>query len=105
MQDRVREILGWYGADNPGTLANLARLLGAGRLAGAGRLLILPAASAARSSLQAIDPGMYRASATWPTMIAATLVPPRRRPRRLCGPPVPRPVDAQILRPPAAVAP
>lgn len=42
MNDRVREILSWYGADNPGTLANLARLLGAGRLAGSGRLLILP---------------------------------------------------------------
>jgi class I fructose-bisphosphate aldolase len=42
MQDRVREILGWYGADTPGTLANLARLLGAGRLGGTGRLLILP---------------------------------------------------------------
>ncbi|HVV51768.1 MAG TPA: fructose-bisphosphate aldolase, partial [Polyangia bacterium] len=42
MNDRIREILGWYGADNPGTLANLARLLGAGRLAGTGRLLILP---------------------------------------------------------------
>jgi class I fructose-bisphosphate aldolase len=40
--ERVREILGWYGGDNPGTLANLARLLGAGRLAGKGRLVILP---------------------------------------------------------------
>src|SRR6185312_5081835 len=42
MNDRVHEILGWYGADNPGTLTNLARLLGAGRLSGTGRLLILP---------------------------------------------------------------
>jgi len=40
--DRVREILGWYGGDNPGTLANLARLFASGRLAGTGRLLILP---------------------------------------------------------------
>ena len=40
--ERVREILGWYGSDNPGTLTNLARLLGAGRLAGTGRLVILP---------------------------------------------------------------
>ena len=38
----MREILGWYGGDNPGTLTNLARLLGAGRLAGTGRLVILP---------------------------------------------------------------
>jgi len=40
--ERTREILGWYGSDNPGTLTNLARLFGAGRLAGAGRLVILP---------------------------------------------------------------
>lgn len=42
MTERVREILSWYGADNPGTLTNLARLLDSGRLAGTGRLLILP---------------------------------------------------------------
>ena len=40
--ERVREILGWYGSDNPGTLTNLSRFFGAGRLAGAGRLVILP---------------------------------------------------------------
>lgn len=39
---RVREILGWYGADNPGTLTNLARLLNHGRLGGTGKLVILP---------------------------------------------------------------
>jgi class I fructose-bisphosphate aldolase len=38
----VREILGWYESDNPGTKANLARLLNAGRLAGTGKLVILP---------------------------------------------------------------
>src|SRR5271169_981928 len=42
MSERVREILGWYGSDNPGTLTNLARLLNHGRLAGTGRLVILP---------------------------------------------------------------
>jgi class I fructose-bisphosphate aldolase len=42
MTPRVREILSWYGADNAGTLANLARFLGHGRLAGTGKLLILP---------------------------------------------------------------
>ena len=42
MSERVHEILSWYGTDNPGTLTNLARLLGAGRLGGSGRLLILP---------------------------------------------------------------
>jgi len=42
MIDRVREILSWYGADNPGVLTNLARLLNTGRLAGTGKLVILP---------------------------------------------------------------
>ena len=40
--ERVQEILSWYGADNPGTLTNLSRLLNHGRLAGTGRLVILP---------------------------------------------------------------
>jgi fructose-bisphosphate aldolase, class I len=40
--DRVREILSWYASDNPGTLANLARLMNHGRLAGTGRFVILP---------------------------------------------------------------
>jgi class I fructose-bisphosphate aldolase len=42
MTERVRAILRSYGSDNPGTLANLARLLQHGRLAGSGRLVILP---------------------------------------------------------------
>lgn len=42
MNDRVREILSWYGSDNPGTRANLARLLAQGTLGGSGRLVILP---------------------------------------------------------------
>lgn len=42
MKRRVREILSWYGADNPGTLTNLARLLNHGKLGGSGRLVILP---------------------------------------------------------------
>jgi class I fructose-bisphosphate aldolase len=39
---RVKEILSWYGSDNPGTLTNLARLLNHGRLGGTGKLVILP---------------------------------------------------------------
>ncbi|MGA2177191.1 MAG: class I fructose-bisphosphate aldolase [Verrucomicrobiota bacterium] len=39
---RVKEILSWYGSDNPGTLTNLAKLLNHGKLAGTGRLVILP---------------------------------------------------------------
>lgn len=40
--ERVREILSWYGSDSPGTLNNIARLLGHGRLGGSGHLVILP---------------------------------------------------------------
>src|SRR5580692_1171650 len=39
---RVKEILSWYGSDNPGTLTNLARLLNHGRLGGTGKLVVLP---------------------------------------------------------------
>ncbi len=42
MTERIREILSWYGADNPGTLTNLARLLNHGKLGGTGKLVILP---------------------------------------------------------------
>ncbi len=40
--DRVRQILSWYPSDNPGTLANIARLCNHGTLAGTGRFVILP---------------------------------------------------------------
>jgi class I fructose-bisphosphate aldolase len=39
---RVREILSHYESDNPGTKANLARILMHGRLGGTGHLVILP---------------------------------------------------------------
>jgi len=42
MTPRVTEILDRYGADNPGTIANLARILNHGRLGGTGKLVILP---------------------------------------------------------------
>ncbi|RME15210.1 MAG: class I fructose-bisphosphate aldolase [Bdellovibrio sp.] len=35
-------MLSWYGADNPGVLTNLSRLLNAGRLGGTGKMVILP---------------------------------------------------------------
>jgi class I fructose-bisphosphate aldolase len=38
----VQQILSWYGSDNPGVRANLARMLNHGRLAGTGRMVILP---------------------------------------------------------------
>jgi class I fructose-bisphosphate aldolase len=42
MNNRIREILSWYGSDNAGTKNNLARLLLHGKLGGTGRLVILP---------------------------------------------------------------
>jgi len=39
---RVRRILAHYESDNPGTKANLARILMQGKLAGTGKLVILP---------------------------------------------------------------
>jgi class I fructose-bisphosphate aldolase len=42
MTARIKEILSWYEADNPGVLTNLARLLNHGRLGGSGKLVILP---------------------------------------------------------------
>src|SRR5271156_5350576 len=38
----VRDILSHYESDNPGTKANLARILMAGKLGGTGKLVILP---------------------------------------------------------------
>jgi len=42
MTERVREILKYYEGDNPGTRANLARMLNQGRLGGTGKMVILP---------------------------------------------------------------
>ena len=38
----VKNILSWYESDNPGTKANLARMLMHGRLGGTGKMIILP---------------------------------------------------------------
>src|SRR3546814_2843833 len=38
----VKNILSWYESDNPGTKANLARILTHGKLGGTGKLVILP---------------------------------------------------------------
>ncbi len=42
LTQRVKRILSWYESDNPGTKANLARILMHGRLGGTGKLVILP---------------------------------------------------------------
>ncbi len=39
---KVKEVLSWYESDNPGTKANLARMLMTGRLGGSGKMVILP---------------------------------------------------------------
>ena len=39
---QVKTILGHYESDNPGTKANLARILMAGKLGGTGKMVILP---------------------------------------------------------------
>lgn len=38
----MKEILTWYGSENPGVLSNLARMLNHGALGGSGKMLILP---------------------------------------------------------------
>ena len=40
--DRVKQVLSWYGSDNPGVRSNLYRLMMTGNLAGTGKLVILP---------------------------------------------------------------
>ena len=42
LTDRTKQILSWYASDNPGTKANLARLMNHGTLAGTGKFVILP---------------------------------------------------------------
>jgi class I fructose-bisphosphate aldolase len=62
MSDRVKEILSWYGSDNPGTLTNLARLLNSGTLAGSGKLVILPVDQGVEhgpASSFAVNPAAY----------------------------------------------
>src|SRR6201995_4792419 len=40
--DRVKQILSWYGSDNPGVKENLYKLMNPGNLAGTGKFVILP---------------------------------------------------------------
>ena len=42
LSPRVATILSWYASDNPGTRANLVRMMNHGRLAGTGKMVILP---------------------------------------------------------------
>jgi class I fructose-bisphosphate aldolase len=40
--EKVKQILSWYGADNPGVLSNLSKMMNHGRIGGTGKLVILP---------------------------------------------------------------
>ena len=42
MTDKIKKILANYQSDNPGTLANIARILNHGKLGGTGKVVILP---------------------------------------------------------------
>jgi len=42
LTENVKTILSWYESDNPGTKANLARILMQGKLGGTGKMVILP---------------------------------------------------------------
>lgn len=42
LTDRVKQIVSWYGSDNPGVRSNLVRMLNHGQLAGTGKMVILP---------------------------------------------------------------
>ncbi len=42
LTEQVKTILSWYESDNPGTKANLARILMQGKLGGTGKMVILP---------------------------------------------------------------
>jgi len=42
LTDRVKQIISWYGSDNPGVRANLVRMMNHGTLSGTGKMVILP---------------------------------------------------------------
>ena len=76
MTSRVKTILGAYESDNPGTKANLARILMQGKLGGTGKLVILPVDQGfehgpARSF--APNPAGYAPHYHWELAIAAGL--------------------------------
>src|ERR1700751_3557053 len=76
MTPKVREILSHYESDNPGTKANLSRILMQGRLGGTGKLVILPVDQGfehgpARSF--AVNPAGYEPQYHWQLAGAAGL--------------------------------
>ena len=82
MSDRVKQILGWYESDNPGSLANLRRMLGTGTLADTGKMVILPVDQGFEhgppAQLRQIRPRTTRTiTLNWPWKRAATPTPLR----------------------------
>src|ERR1700746_3008990 len=76
LTEPVKRILGYYESDNPGTKANLARILMQGRLGGTGKLVILPVDQGfehgpARSF--AVNPSGYEPHYHWQLAIDAGL--------------------------------
>ena len=77
----VKAILDKYESDNPGTKANLARILMQGRLGGTGKMIILPVD-------QGFEHGPGAQLRDQPAGLRSALPLPagdRRRPQRLCG--------------------
>lgn len=57
MNEIIQQILSWYEADNPASLARLYRTLNTGRLAGTGRMIILPMAQRVKHVVQSAFDG------------------------------------------------
>ena len=56
LTQRVKKILAGYESDNPGTKANLARILMQGRLGGTGHLVFSPLIKGLSTALPAVLP-------------------------------------------------
>ena len=73
MTPKVKEILGWYESDNPGTKASLARILNHGHLGGTGKLVILPVDRGSSMDRRAAShpirrPMIHAIISSWPSM-------------------------------------
>src|SRR5262245_33317810 len=99
LTDPVKRILSYYESDNPGTKANLARVLLQGRLGGTGKLLILPVN-------QGVEHGPARSFAPNPPALTRTTITSWRltrafrptRPRSAFSKPAPTPSPAGFRR-------
>lgn len=79
---KVKRILDGYESDNPGTKANLARILMQGRLGGTGKLVILPVDQGFEHGPRAASRRTPRPTtritiSSWPSTPACRPMPPR----------------------------